>query len=113
MSTKLVTRETIVQLLQNEKIKGDVVGRALVILLKRQTQEESAVNATKEENDVGFASNDARHGSISAKSYIKYGKLFDNQLEYWTKTMANGYPRIAKYHRQLNEAAVQKQRKAA
>ena len=87
-----------------------MVGRALVALLNRQTAEEQTSNDTREENGIGFSGADARSGSITAKSFIKYnGKLLDWQLDKWTKAARNGYPRISKYHRQLNEIALEKQ----
>jgi len=86
-----------------------MVGRALVALLKRQTNEEQNSNDTREENGIGFSGADARSGSLTAKSFIKYkGRLLDWQLDKWTKATRNGYPRISKYHRQLNEIALEK-----
>ena len=85
-----------------------LVGRALVALLKRQTAGEQASNNTKEENALGFSASDAKSGSITAKSFIKNGKLLPWQIEKWTKATGNGFPRIAKYARQLNEIAGEK-----
>lgn len=83
----------------------EMVGRALIRLLERQTREEQQVNDTREDNAIGFSAADAKSGSITAKTFIKNGKLLDWQLEKWTKPGRNGYPRIAKYARQLNDVA--------
>lgn len=85
--------------------RGHIIGRALVVIFNNQTNLEKAVNATQEDNGIGFAGMDARSGTLTAKSYIKYGSLLPWQIEAWTKRNARGVMRIAKYHRQLNEAA--------
>ncbi|RKZ15598.1 hypothetical protein DRQ53_08595 [bacterium] len=107
----IVTRDwlkTYVETQPRQKVE-QMIGRALVALLKRQTADEQASNDTREENGIGFSGADARSGSITAKSYIKNkGKLLDWQMEKWTKPARNGYPRISKYHRQLNEIALEK-----
>ncbi|RLD77631.1 MAG: hypothetical protein DRJ15_13170 [Bacteroidetes bacterium] len=108
MSKVIVSRDwikTYVETQPRAKVEA-MVGRALVALLKRQTSAEQHSNVTNEENGIGFSGADARSGSLSAKSFIKNkGKLLDWQLGKWTKPARNGYPRIAKYHRQLNEIA--------
>lgn len=86
-----------------------MVGRALKVLLERQTQDEKLSNNTHEKNGRGFNKADSRSGCLSAKSYMKNGTLADWQVQQWTRLDANGYPRIAKYHRQLNEAAMAKE----
>ena len=101
-----LTREQMVALVLREDAVGThAVGRALVHLLRRQTQEEARDNATKNQNDVGFTPADARQGCIHAKCYIKHKTLADWQVAYWRKTNAKGIPRIAKYWRQLSEEA--------
>ena len=104
---KIVTKAWICNFIQNqprERVEV-MVGRALVVLFKRQTQEEKYSNHTQERNNMGFNQADARAGTLTAKSYLKNGRLADWQLRQWT---ANGGKRIAKYHRQLNEEAVAK-----
>lgn len=82
------------------------VGRALVVLLRNQTQDEQRDNQTKEHNDIGFTGADGRAGALSAKTYLKHGHFpHDWQLEQWLKPNRNGVPRIAKYWRQLDRAA--------
>lgn len=87
---------------------GQFVGRALVVLFKNQTEAEKATNTTKVWNNMGFAGGDAYSGSLSAKSFLKYGELKDWQIEKWTKKNAKGRSRLAKYHAQLNRAAIAK-----
>lgn len=79
-----------------------MVGFVLTELFSRQTEEEKSIDHTKENNNMGFASCDARSGSKCAKSFIKRGSLQGWQVEQWTKLASNGLPRICKYHRQID-----------
>ncbi len=108
--TKLVTRDTLAQMLRNEQraYVEAVVGRALVALLQRQTKDEQATNDTRVWNSVGFSGADARSGTLTAKSYLKRKVLEDWQIEKWTKPARNGYPRLCKYAEQLNQIALEK-----
>lgn len=108
---KLVTRDTLAQMLRNEKraYVEAVVGRALVALLQRQTREEQATNDTRVWNSVGFSGADAKSGTLTAKSYLKRKALEDWQIQKWTKPAKNGYPRLCKYAEQLNQIAQEKQ----
>ena len=107
---QIVTRDTIATMLRNpnRKYVETVVGRALVALLQRQTRAEQDANSTQEHNGVGFSGCDGRSGTLTAKSFIKNGGLLDWQIKRWTKVASNGYPRLAKYHTQLNEIALEK-----
>lgn len=105
---RLVTRESMMSLLKNDALRNRVIGRALVALLKRQTQDEAVSNVTRNLNYRGFAPADARQGSIAAKTFIKRGELLDFQEEFWMKPSKTGLPRIVKYVRQLNEVANEK-----
>lgn len=103
----IVTREKMIEYLANaepERAK-QYIGRALVVLLNRQTQEEAKANVTRNHNFKGFTPADARSGSIAAKYFLKYRTLQDWQIEKWTKPNRNGVPRIAKYWKQLDQAA--------
>lgn len=85
---------------------ANMVGRALVALLRRQTEEEQATQQTRIHNGVGFTGPDARRGTIAAKTFLKHGKfLHEWQWRRWVVPDRKGYPRIAKYARQLNEIA--------
>ena len=113
MKAQLVTRESLLQMLNNQNplYVQKVVGRALTALLQRQTQEEQTTNETKVNNNIGFAGCDARSGSLSAKYYIKHQRLEDWMVERWVKVGATGYPRICKYAKQLNEIATSRSAK--
>ena len=108
----LVTRDSIQQMLNsNDKtFVMHVVGRALVGIFKRQTEDEKVSNSTNKHNNIGFAGCDARSGSLTAKSYLKRGMLEDWQVERWTKiSTKTQFARLCKYHTQLNQIAQEKQ----
>lgn len=105
----IVTREWIrgyIATQPRDKVEK-LVGRALVQLLKRQTREEQSSNTTSQDNGVGFSGSDGRSGTLTAKSFLKNRSLQDWQLEKWTKPGKNGFPRLAKYAKQLNEIALE------
>jgi hypothetical protein len=108
---KIVTRDTIRNMLRNDNRKyvETVIGRALLALLDRQTEDEKIAADTRVWNAVGFSGADAKSGTLTAKFYAKHGKLLDWQVEKWTKPAKNGYPRLCKYAKQLNEIALEKQ----
>lgn len=105
--TTIVTKQTLLDMLNDEKKRQHVIGRALVALFNRQTQAEQSANTTDNLNGIGFAGCDARSGSLTAKSYIKNGTLQQWQIDKWM-TPSRGYPRICKYAKQLNAIAVEK-----
>lgn len=82
-----------------------VIGRALVAIFRRQTEEEKGNNRTKNKNGVGFSYNDGRIGSIGAKYFMKHGTLTENLMKGWLKEDKKGYPRICRYSKQLNNIA--------
>jgi hypothetical protein len=105
-----LTREKLTDLVLREgPIAERAIGRALVLLLKRQTTEESQANDTRIHNAIGFTPADAYTGTLTAKFYIKHGRLEEWQLKKWQKLNAKGVPRIAKYWKQLAEEAAKKQ----
>lgn len=109
---KIVTRSSLVELLRNDNpefVKA-VIGKALVHLFRRQTEDEQIDTTTKHHNERGFAAADAYSGSLTAKYYLHHKTLKDWMVTEWTKDF-RGNPRIAKYHRQLNEEAVAKNRR--
>ena len=107
---KVVTRDSLRTMLENpnRKYVETVVGRGLRALLDRQTEDERRSNDTRVWNGVGFSGADARSGSLTAKSWMKNKSLLDWQLAKWTKPGKNGYPRLCKYAKQLNEIALEK-----
>lgn len=102
-----VTRNTLQAMLDNpnQQYVAAVIGRALVVLFNNQTRDEQCANVTNKENGIGFTGADAHSGSITAKYYIKNKTLMDWQIARWTKRGTRGYSRLAKYHKQLNDAA--------
>ena len=100
----LVTRESLSVLL--EKNPEQVVGRALVAIFKAgQTEDERSDNTASVFNGVGFSGADAHSACITAKYFIKHGKLLDWQIESWIKPAKNGFPRLCKYVKQLDAIA--------
>lgn len=106
---KIVTRDSLKAMLEaaDDEKRARIIGRALVRLFERQTADEKASDDTNRTNSVGFSNADAKSGSLTAKSFLKRGSLLKWQLEDWMRPV-NGYPRICKYAKQLNDVAVQK-----
>lgn len=103
----LVTRESLCALIERKPV--ETVGRALVAIFRAgQTEDERAGNTTDVLNGIGFSGADARSASITAKYFIKHGTLLEWQVEQWTKPAKNGFPRICKYVKQLNDIAERK-----
>lgn len=118
--TAIVTKASLQALLDDPAKRADVIGRALVVLFERQLDDEKAANATRTTNNQGFAQSDAKAGCIAAKTYLKRaamrrrGELPEGQevlpefvIQTWMAPQ-RGAPRISKYTRQLNEAAMKK-----
>lgn len=113
MSQILVTKESIQKMLDNPNrlYVMNVIGRALVAIWNRQTEDEKSTNETKIHNGIGFAGCDARSGSLTARSYLKNKRLEDWQMDRWMKkSEKSGYARLCKYHTQLNQIALSKQK---
>ncbi len=101
---KIVDRNVLIEMLKDEAKRPHVIGRALVVLFNRQTEAEKVANTTQLDNTIGFSGADAKDGTITAKYYLKHKTLLPWQIDNWMKDF-RGFPRICKYHRQLNEAA--------
>lgn len=111
MSKHIVTRDSLQAMLDRDdrQFVTNVVGRALVGLLERQTADEARANTTNVHNGIGFTGADGRSGVLTAKSYIKNGTLQDWQVDRWLKkSEKTGYSRLTKYWKQLDEIAQQK-----
>lgn len=93
---------------RKDEVGMHAIGRALVHLFNRQTEDEQQSNDTKHDNQRGFTSGDARRGSITAKYYLKHRKLELWQQEYWLKLDRKGRTRLGKYYRQIAEEARKK-----
>jgi hypothetical protein len=64
------TVESITQLLMTNDV---ALGRALVALFNRQTQDEKTLNTTNVHNARGFTGSDGYSGCMAAKTFIKRG----------------------------------------
>lgn len=109
MSKYVVTRNYLAEKLANPNpdYVMHFIGRALVALLARQTEDEKQTAHTKHTNYRGFAQNDAKSGTLSAKYYLKHNKLEPWQIAAWTRPW-KGAPRLCKYWLQLDEVAKSK-----
>lgn len=105
---QIVTRASLMALLQDEAKRPHVIGRALVALFNNQTRDEQSANHTTQDNTIGFSGSDAKSGSITAKYYLKHKTLLPWQVDMWMRDF-RGFPRICKYVRQLNAAAAVRQ----
>lgn len=92
---KVWTEEDLVRLIQT---KDDFVGRCLVKLLERQTQDEEDQETTHEKNGVGFSAYDAEIMTSMAKQVKTRKVLSQRQIEFARK-------RLVHYRRQLTEIA--------
>jgi hypothetical protein len=110
--TAIVTRDSIKEALNNpnKEFLAAYIGRALVVLFNNQTEDERRSDSTNKDNGIGFTGADAYSGSLTAKYYLKHKTLLDWQIEKWMKEGKSGYPRLAKYHSQLNTAAEAKRK---
>lgn len=84
------------------------IGRALVVLYNRQTADEKLRETTRVHNNRGFSSADAFMGTKMAQFYKRNNFLSVKQASYWTKKNVRGTMRIAKYWKQLQEHAREK-----
>lgn len=103
-----VTRDSLQAMLNNKNpaYVMAVIGRALVRIYERQTEDEKRSDSTRVHNNIGFAGCDAESGSKTAKYYIKHNRLEQWMIDRWLKRSdKTGYSRLTKYHRQLNEIA--------
>lgn len=82
------------------------IGRALCAIYQLQTREEQNGGYTKFNNGIGFSAFDADLGTRCAEYFKQHGKLESWMVKIWSAPAKNGFPRICKYTRQLNEIAV-------
>ena len=110
----IVTRDSLEAMITraNDAKKQAIIGRALQHLTERQTVAEQAMEATVNDNGIGFTPADARMGTSMAGFYTKRGYLSPKQIAYWIRPNAKGVMRVAKYHKQLNEVATAKRQAA-
>lgn len=103
----MLTKESIVNILQNDK---RAVARALVVLTARQTADEQATEHTRYLNGRGFRPCHARMGTNMAQFFQRHGHLTDKQIAYWRVKDKSGAMRIGIYASQLLEEAQLKQK---
>jgi len=101
-AVKIVTKDFLLQRLEDESKRGYVIGRILLAIFNNQTVEEQSTNGTKFFNNIGFTKPDARIGCIGAKTFLKNGALEQWVIDIWMKPNKKGQPRIVKYARQLD-----------
>lgn len=103
---KLVTKDWMVaKIAINPAI---VIGRALLAIFNNQEPEEQEAEATTLLNNIGFTAFDAELGTKCAKYFAEHKTLEHWMINVWSKLDHSGYPRIARYHRQLNDIAKSK-----
>jgi hypothetical protein len=104
---QMITKDSLTKMIveANPEKQARIVGRACLVLFKRQTESERQANTTNVENSVGFTASDARTGSLTAKSFLKFNTLQPWQVERWLQVDRRGTMRIAKYWKQLDQAA--------
>ncbi len=94
---------------RKDKVGMHAVGRALVHLKNRQTEDEQVSEETKVHNKKGFQPVHARIGTSMANFYEKNGFLTPKQVAYWqdeNNKLKKG--RIQRYWKQLVEEAENK-----
>ncbi|MCK5018049.1 MAG: hypothetical protein KAS32_13415 [Candidatus Peribacteraceae bacterium] len=107
----IVTKESLQNMMDSsdEQFVQRVIGRALVGIFDRQTEDEKHSDATLKHNGIGFTGADAHSGSLTAKYWLRHNSLLDWQIDMWTKKNVKGFSRLTKYHKQLNSIAEEKQ----
>ncbi len=98
------SKQSIIELLAcNDK----AVGRAVVALWKRQTEDERQARTTKHENGRGFNQADGGPGCSDAALFAEQGWLPVTIVEFWRAPQGNT-TRIGKYAGQLLEIALER-----
>jgi hypothetical protein len=108
--TDKLTKEYIVALLaRKDNVGMNAVGRALGVLLDRQTEAEKASFSTQDHNDIGFTGAHAKPMTGMALFYRERGYLTPKQLSWLQGETTKRGCRIAMYWKQLLEVAKEKQ----
>lgn len=93
-------------LVRKDKVGMNAVGRALVHLKNRQTEDEQRSCDTKVHNSMGFQPCHAFVGTKMAMWYEEKGFLTPKQVDYWQNDDNKlGKARISRYWKQLVEEA--------
>lgn len=106
----MITKNSLDRMIDEASVerRSLIVARAVLALWKRQTYTEQADNDTQVTNYRGFTKSDARQGGLTAKYFLKHGKIEDWMVERWLKPDVRGTRRISKYWRQLDQIAKEK-----
>lgn len=105
----MLTKEFILHLLETN---DRAIGRALVVLLNNQTADEQVSEDVRYLNGKGFRPCHARMGTSMAQFFLRNNYLSKKQIDYWRARDRAGNMRIGIYHRQLIEAAKEKEANA-
>ena len=109
MTKKALRQQIEVVLARHDKVGMHAVGRALVHLKNRQTEDEQRSEDTKHANGRGFQPVHAKIGTSMANFYERRGFLSPKQVAYWqAETLKVKKPRICRYAGQIVEEAVKK-----
>ncbi len=93
-------------LIRKDKVGMHAVGRALVHLKNRQTEDEQLSEETINQNGMGFQPVHAGIGTSMANFYEKRGFLSPKQVAYWQNDNNKlNKARICRYWKQLLEEA--------
>lgn len=106
----MVTKDSVKEMLSNSNplYVQAVIGKGLLVMYNNQTEEEQCNASTKENNGIGFTGFDAKSGTLTALFYKRHKRLESWMISKWLKLDKKGYPRLCKYHRQLNNATILK-----
>lgn len=109
-SHALVTKDSLKSMLSHhdKRYVQAVIGRALIALAQRQTQDEIKSLRSCEHNGIGFSKVDSKVGVMVAKHYERFHRLSPWMVTNWMRPDKKGYPRLCKYHKQLDETAYEK-----
>jgi hypothetical protein len=99
-----LTREDIHNVLNRS---DKALGRALLVLMQFQTEDEKIVLQSKYTNMRGFKKADAFQGTKDAQFFADNGYLTEEMVSYW-RTVTKQGPRLNIYWRQLLIAAERK-----
>lgn len=99
---------------RKDRVGMHAVGRALVVLFNRQTEDEKRTKTTREYNERGFMACHAECGSAHARIYLDTGLLSTGHLAFWQGNKTDDpkkKTRIQRYVRQILDAALEKREK--
>lgn len=110
---KIITKEKLVRWLVNGTHTKSPLKVMEWVIFHINSLQEPAEQQRKEtafDNGVGWTQGDARVGTLTAEAIAKYGAMQEWQLKMWASLNSKGEPRLAKYHKQLNDIAINKRK---